>query len=418
MTNAKALWLVGASVLATQLAGCSPALGDADPRRNAAPDIAARVQGYESWIEVDLDAIGSNLAEIRRHTGVEVMPVVKNNAYGHGLVPVVSYLTKKQGVNRVFVALFREALEIRDAGLTCAIVNMGPLFSPEDYRRAVDLDITQTVFTEEAARNLSEAAQRAGKTAGIFVKVDTGLRRVGVFHDEAADFIERVAALPGIRIDGIFSSFMQVPEQDRLQLQRFLAVEARLKERGVSYGVRSMASTDAVFHFPDSHLDLVRPGMSLYGVYPEAKDRNVPVKLKQALTLKARVELVKWVNQGDSVTYWGRFIAPSRMMIGTVHAGFFDGLPRELANKGRVHYEGAYRPMVGSISLNHVLVDLTGTTAAPGDVVDIIGREGDNSLSEVSTTAGWMVYSLLNHLNVKTPRVYVEGGQPVELLAP
>ena len=131
--------------------------------------------------------------------------------------------------------------------------------------------------------------------------------------------------------------------------------------------------------------------------------------------MKARVELVKWVEEGDSVTYWGRFIAPRKMMSGTVHAGFYDGLPRELANKGKVLYDGELRDMLGSISLNHVVVDLTGTSARAGDAVEIIGRRPGNTVNDVATTAGWMVYSLLNHLNARTPRAYYENGDAVEL---
>ena len=140
------------------------------------------------------------------------------------------------------------------------------------------------------------------------------------------------------------------------------------------------------------------------------------LELEQVLSMKARIELVKWVEKGDSVTYWGRYIAPKRMMIGTVHAGFYDGLPRELADKGKVRYDGALRDMLGSISLNHVVVELTGTEAKASDVVLILGTDSDNTVAEVAATAGWMVYSLFNHLNAKTPRVYYEGGRAVEIL--
>ena len=388
----------------------------AGPRQEGASIswIEERMAGFDAWIEIDLDALGRNLENIRRRTGTEVMPVVKNNAYGHGLIPIVRYLTRR-GVKRVFVAKFQEAVEIRSARIDCGVVNMGPIFTEKQYRRAVDLGITQTVFTEEVAQRLSEAAAALGTKADVFVKVDTGLRRVGVAHDRAADFIAEVASLPGVAIQGIYSSFMQVPEQDREMLKRFLDVDRELTRRGIEHGVRSMASSDAIFHFPEAHLDLVRPGMSLYGVYPEAKDVAAGLALEQVLMLKARIELVKWVEKGDSVTYWGRFVAPKRMKIGTVHAGFYDGLPRELANKGRVRYQGALRDILGSVSLNHTIVDLTGTDARAGEVVEIIGREPGNTVRDVAETAGWMVYSLLNHLSATTPRVYFENGKPVEL---
>jgi alanine racemase len=377
-------------------------------------EIEAKLEGFASWLEIDLDNLGANLEQIRKRTGSEVMPVVKNNAYGHGLIPITSYLISK-GVKRVFVAKFQEAIEIRDAGLQCKIVNMGPLFGASQYNKAVELGVTQTVFTEQAARELSRASREVGKDAGVFVIVDTGLRRVGVFHDKAADYIELISSLPGIQIEGMMSTFLQTPAQDKEQLESFLAVAAELKKRGVDHGLLSLASSDAIFHFPEAHLDLVRPGMSLYGVYPEPKDRNVGLELKQVLTFKARIELVKPVEKGDSVTYWGRFIAPKPMTIGTVHVGFYDGVPREMGNKGSVFFDRKFRGILGSVSLNHIIVDLTGTDAKVGDVVEVIGLEGENTLSRTAELADWMVYSLLNHLNPKTPRVYYQNGKPVTL---
>ncbi len=377
-------------------------------------EIEAKMKGFTSWLELDLDNLGFNLEQIRKRTGSEVMPVIKNNAYGHGLIPITSYLISK-GVKRVFVAKFQEAIEIRDAGLQCKIVNMGPLFGASQYNKAVELGVTQTVFTEQAARELSRASREVGKDAGVFVIVDTGLRRVGVFHDKAADYIEQISSLPGIQIEGMMSTFLQTPAQDKEQLESFLAVAAELKKRGVDHGLLSLASSDAIFHFPEAHLDLVRPGMSLYGVYPEPKDRNVGLELKQVLTFKARIELVKPVEKGDSVTYWGRFIAPKPMTIGTVHVGFYDGVPREMGNKGSVFFDRKFRGILGSVSLNHIIVDLTGTDAKVGDVVEVIGLEGENTLSRTAELADWMVYSLLNHLNPKTPRVYYQNGKPVTL---
>jgi alanine racemase len=199
-------------------------------------------------------------------------------------------------------------------------------------------------------------------------------------------------------------------------LGRLLNVDVQLKHRGINIPIRSMASTDATFHNPDEWLNLIRPGMRLYGVYPEAKDLSAGVRLKQVLCFKARIEYLKTVEKCESVTYWWRFIAPKRMRIGTIHAGFYDGIPREMANKGRVLVDGVYRSSLGSVSLNHYLVDLDGVKAVKGTVVELISREGENTLSETAETAGWMVYSLLNHLNYNTPRVYYLDGEPIALL--
>jgi alanine racemase len=379
-------------------------------------EIEERMEGYPSWIEVDLDSIGWNLDQIHRHTSAEVMPCVKNNAYGHGLLPVVAYLAER-GVRRVLVVKLREAVQIRDE-VGCGVLSMDPLFTDEQFELVVHEGITQTVYTFEAAERLSLAAEKAGRDAGVFVKIDTGLRRVGVWHTDAPDLIEGISKLPHIVLEGVFSTLMQTPEQDREQLGRLRAVYEELRRRGVDPGAISLASSDATLHFREAHLDIVRPGAIVYGVFPEPKDARSGLELRQALSLRARIEHTKWIEKGDSVTYWGRFIAPQRMRVGTLHVGFYDGIPREMANKAKILVGGKYRQSLGSVSLNHVLVDLTGTDARVGDVVEVIVRAGENTLSRMAETAGWMVYSLMNHLNPFTPRVYYRGGEPVALLEP
>ncbi len=382
----------------------------------SAAEIAERMAGYGAWLEIDLDAIGRNLARLRRRlgAGTDLMPCVKNNAYGHGLLPVVAYLAE-QGVGRILVVRLREAEQIVDAGIRVRVLNMGPLFSDAQYESVARRGIVQAVYTREVAERLGDAARRLGAEAAVFVKVDTGLRRVGVWHEEAAELAEHVASLPGLRLEGIFSTLAQDAEQDPVQLARLLAVDAAMRQRGIDPGLRSLASSDGTLHRPAAHLDLVRPGALLYGVYPEKKDLGAGLELEQALALKARIELVKWVDRGASVTYWGRFVAPERMRIATLPLGFSDGLPRELANRARVLVGGHYQLSLGSVSLNHLVVDVTGVPAERGDVVEVIGRRGENTLGRVAETAGWMVYSLLNHLSPTTPRVYLRDGQPVAL---
>ncbi len=378
-------------------------------------EIEERIEGYSSWFEIDLDNLTHNLHEIEMRVGIDVMAVVKNNAYGHGLLPVTAHLSDR-GVDWFMVAKLREAERIRDAGILGHIVNMAPAFTGKQFTSIVEKGITQVVYTEEVARRLSEAASTTGVEAEVFVKVDTGLRRVGVDHSEAVDFIELVSDLPNIEVRGMFSTFMQDLEQDRAMLRRFLDVDGELRERGIHIEIRSMASSDAIFHNPEAWLDMVRPGMSLYGVFPEAKDATLGLDLRQVLALKARIEHAKWVEKGDSVTYWGRFTAPRRMRVGTLHVGFYDGIPREMANKGRIKIGDEYRQSLGSVSLNHYLLDLTSTGSSVGDVVELIGRGGENSLARMAEASGWMVYSLMNHLNPFTPRVYLKEGRPVALL--
>ncbi len=376
-------------------------------------EIKEKMKGYSSWLEIDLDHLGHNLEQINGHVGVAVMAVVKNNAYGHGVIPVTAYLESK-GVEWCMVAKLYEALKIREANLKLDVLNMDVLFIEGQYDSVVGNGITQAIYTRDDAEKLSESADRLGVNAKVFIKVDTGLNRVGVRHTEAAGFIEYVHGL-GVHVMGMFSTFQQNFEDPKM-LAKLLAVDAKLKAKGIEVPIKSMASTDAMFHNPAGWLDLVRPGMSLYGVYPEKKDLSAPVDLKQVLSFKARIEYVKRITRGEGVTYWGKFIAPKDMTIGTIHAGFYDGIPREMANVGRVLVDGKYKSSLGSVSLNHYLVDLEGVDAEKGTVVEIIGREGENTLSKTAESAGWMVYSLLNHLHMNTPRVYYSGGEPVALL--
>lgn len=377
--------------------------------------IRALMETYPSWLECDLDNLAFNLEQIRKRVGVDVMPVVKNNAYGHGLMPITEFLVE-QGVQWFLVAKLHEAERIRSACPGSKVLNMDTLFGRRSHERVVQAGITQAVFTHEMAQTLSDTGAALGLKASVFIKVDTGLRRVGVHHEQAADFVEQVVALPNVELAGLFSSFMQHPEEDQRMLVRFRDVAAEVERRGIHVPLRTMASTNAIFHQPEAWLDIVRPAMCLFGVRPFAADQDVDVPLKQVIALKARLELVKPVRSGDSVTYFRTFTAPHPMRIGTLHIGFYDALPRELANKLRVKVGDTFKQGVGTIALNHCLVDVTDTDADVGDVVTVFGRDGENTLLEMASAAGWMVYSLLNHLNPLMPRVYFRGGEPVGVL--
>ena len=383
----------------------------------SAAEITRRLAEHSSWIELDLDHLSFNLARIRERVGVEVMPVVKNDAYGHGLVPVTAHLVG-EGIRWVMVAKLLEAERLRAAGIECEVLVMDVLFTDAQCDRVVEQGLTMAVFTEEAALRLDAAGRRRGRVAQVFVKVDTGLRRVGVRHDLAPDLIERIARMPNVRVAGVFSSFMQHPDRDREMLGRFEVVCAEVERRGVEIPFRTMASTNAIFHTPDAWLDMVRPAMCLYGVHPFDGDTESGLELRQVLCMKARIEYVKEVAKGDSVTYFGTFTAPAPMRIGTLHIGFRDALPRELANKARFGVGGRIMPGVGTIALNHALLDLTGTDAVAGDEVEVFAREGANSLRAMASAAGWMVYSLMNHLSPDLPRVCYRGGVPVALREP
>jgi alanine racemase len=377
-------------------------------------NIKERIGGYASWLEIDLDRLEFNLDQIKKWTGVEVIPCIKSDAYGHGIVSVAAYLGKED-VRRVLVAKLWEASQIRRAGLDIGVVNMDPLFKEDQYDWVVDNDIIQTVYTRDHARGLSDSARKNEKEAGVFVKVDTGLGRVGVQHEKAADLIEHVDKLTGISVEGIFSTFTEEPDFDKVQLERMLSLDRELRRRKLEIETKSMASSNAIFHFPESHLDAVRPGLMLYGLYPEPEDKEVGLDLKPILSFKARLEHVKWIEKGDTLTYSRRFVAPRRMKVGTLHVGYSDGFPRGLTNCGVVSVYDEVRPVLGAVSVNHHVVDIDGLDVWDGDVVELISKDGEVSLERQAESAGIMGYQFCVGLNYLTPRVYYERGIPVAL---
>lgn len=382
-----------------------------------AGQITQMIEGFQSWFEIDLDAIGHNIDQARARTSGEIVPCVKSNAYGHGVVPVVAYMMDK-GVKRVLVAKLHEALQLREAGLDVGIINIDPLFSDAQFKTVVDQDITQTIYQPEPARRLNEAAGELGKTVGIWIKIDTGLGRVGVRWNEADDFIEEVSKLKNLRIEGIFSTMSEDDELDRKQVQRMLDIEAAANAKGIEVGTKSIASSNSLFHKDYTYLDATRPGLMLMGFYPEEADKGHGIMLRQSLCWKARVEHVKWIEAGESVTYSRRFVAQKKMKVGTVHVGYYDGFPRGLTQKGKVRVGDEIKPVLGTVSVNHFLMDLTGTDVQVGDIVEPISRTGENDALSVANLAGIMTYSLGNALNMLTPRVYTMNGVPVAMTRP
>lgn len=386
-------------------------------RQPSPEEMEKRIEGYPSWLEIDLDAITHNLNEVKKRVGVEIVPCVKTNAYGHGLVPVVAHMMTL-GVKRVLVAKLWEAEQIRDAGLDCVVVCMDPLFSEEQYGEVVECGITQTVYQKTTADRLSAAAVRLKSKARVWVKVDTGLGRVGVRWMEAVELIKYISSLPNLEITGLFSTMSEESEIDKVQVERMKAISGELDLLKINYGIRSMASGQAVFHKPYTYLDAVRPGLMVYGFYPDPEDRESGLRLRQAFSLKARVEQVKWVDAGESLTYSRRFTASKRMKVGTVHIGYSDGYPRGLTKKGLVKVGGVVKPVLGTVSVNHFLVDLDGTDVDVGSVVEVIGRVGENDAHKAAELAGIMTYSLMVGMNPLTPRIYLKSGRPVAVYEP
>lgn len=364
-----------------------------------------------SRIVVDLAAIAGNLRAIRARVQRPVMAIVKANAYGHGLVAVARQL-QAHGVERLGVAFVEEGIALRRAGITVPILVLGGIYAPQvgEYLRH-DLEIT--VSSLDKLRQVEAAAQALARRARIHLKIDTGMERIGVHSYSCAPFIEAALASRWCEIVGIYSHLACADDPDSgmtaLQLERFAEACAHFPRLGVPMPLRHLANSGGVLHFPQTWLDLVRPGLILYGVSPDPAARMDPA-LRPALALHSRVVYFKVVRAGRSVSYGATWTAPADTRVITVPLGYGDGYPRALSNRGQVLVRGERRPIVGRICMDQFMVDLgPDGTAYNEDEVVLIGRQGGAAITveELAAQAGTIPYELLTGLNERIPRRYL-----------
>ena len=364
-------------------------------------------------IRVDLDAITHNLHALRAHAGVPVMAIVKANAYGHGLVAVGRHL-QAQGVDRLGVAFLEEGVALRRAGVTVPILVMGGIFGPQAAALiAHDLEIT--VSSLDKLRQVDAAADAAGRRAVVHLKIDTGMERVGVHSYNAGRFIEAAAASRACDVRGVYSHLASADDPTSpataRQLERFLDACAHFERIGAPMPIRHLANSGGVLHFPETCLDMVRPGIALYGVLPDPASRS-PVVLRPALSLHSQVVYFKVVPAGQPVSYGGTWAPPADTRVVTIPIGYGDGWPRALSSRGEVLVRGVRRPIVGRICMDQFMVDLgpQGTAYNEDDVV-LIGTQGGETIrcEDVAEVAGTIPYEILVNLNTRIPREYVGG---------
>jgi len=369
-------------------------------------------RNFDPWLEIDLNHMAWNISQLRKFTrGKPIMAVIKGNAYGHGLVGVGRFL-EEIGVAYLMVGKFSEAWKLREAEVKCPILNIGP-FSQEEAKEIVRLGISQSVYSDRI-EYLIAAARRQGKRARIHLKIDTGLGRVGIPYYRALPLVERVASTKELLLEGVFTTFSEEEDFDRVQLERFLRLCQEGKSKGINLGVRHAASSAAILSLPQAYLDMLRPGIIIYGYYPSPEAlQERKVELKPVLQLKTRVIYVKELRPGDSVSYHREFIAQKREMIATLPIGYSDGYPPQIADKGEVLINGRRFPLVSRITANHMTVNLQGRKDIDiGEEVVLIGTQGELEITteEVADWAGISVYKLLIGMSPLLPRFYT--GKP------
>jgi len=362
---------------------------------------------FDPWLEVDGAALRENVSTLSRLVqGRPILAVIKNNAYGLGLSTVASLLEPMPEIAGFAVVKVAAALALRDAGIRKPVLLMG-LFSDEDGAELVAREIHLSLCSEDAAERVARATARAGRPARAHIYLDTGMSRMGVAYHRALPWLLEVTRLESVRIDGTFMGFTEDTDFDKEQLRRFTALAAEARTRGAILGPLHAASSHAVFSFPEAHLDLVRPGIALYGAYPsDAGTESEIAELRPAFRLRARVVRVQRLRPGDSVSYGRNYVAETPTWIATLPVGHADGYPRAAVNGARVLIGGRLYPVIGAVSASHAIVELGGeATVAVGDVATLVGPD-DPAIhpNALAVTMGISVYDVLMHLNCNLPK--------------
>lgn len=361
------------------------------------------------WAEIDLTAIEHNVKVIKKKIqgSAKFCAVVKANAYGHGAL-AVARTAVAAGADYLAVAVLNEAIELRDAGFTTPILVLG--FTPlEQSSLLVDRDITATVFSIEAAQAISAAAVRLGKTARVHLAIDTGMGRIGIRPEAAGELAAQIAALPQLELEGMFSHLALADSRDKSfaweQLRRFkLAIEST-KAHHVEIPLKHLANSAATLEMPETHFDMVRPGVILYGLWPSTEVVR-ETDLRPAMMLKAQAEYIKTLQPGEPIGYGCTFVTERESQIATLPIGYADGYTRLLAGKAEVEIRGQRAKVVGRICMDQCMVDVTPVTdMSLADEIILFGSAG-LTIDEVADWLGTINYEIVCMISRRVPRVY------------
>jgi alanine racemase len=373
--------------------------------------VIANEQGVRAtWAEVNLERLRQNLTAIRKKVSpAKVMLIVKANAYGHGLVAVSKALAEK--TDYVGVAVLEEGILLRKLGITAPIIVLGGIWR-DQIPQYLQNNLTLAASSVERLEQIDAIAGRMGVKARVHLKIDTGMERIGVHYYSAHLLQEAALKCKNVEVEGVFSHLANADSSDlrhaHLQLERFNEVLRFYERHSLPMPVRHIANSAAVLHLPESYLDMVRPGILLYGVYPSPE---VPqsVQVKPALTWKSRVVYFKVVKPGHAVSYGSTWQSDHEVRIVTIPVGYGDGYFRSMSNKAKVIIRGKKYPQVGSICMDQLMINIEWDSAYNGDEVVLLGEtEGERiSAEDLAEWAGTVPYEILTNINTRVPRLYV-----------
>lgn len=362
--------------------------------------------------EINLSNLICNLGNIEKRVAPsKVIAVVKADAYGHGAVPVAKKLSKS-GVEFFAVTQLKEALELQNAGIAGSILLLGRLF-PDEIPHAIKQDIRMSITSPEDIEWVSKVAMQMGKRAKVHFNIDTGMGRMGILWEEAMDATVNALQHKEINIEGIYSHFANSESRDKnyayKQLQKFRSIISQLEDRGIKIPMKHMANSGAVLDIPESYFNMVRVGITLYGCYPSIETTE-SIPLKPVMTLRTKVLLIRRLPKGSNISYGCQYMTDKETNIAVLPIGYADGINRTFTNKGEVLIRDKFYPMVGSVTMDQIMVDVGDDPVEAGDDVIIWGdnSQGSIQLTRIAERVGTVPYELCCAVSKRIPKIYVD----------
>lgn len=375
---------------------------------------------YRVHANIYLDRICNNIKRTKDiiKSGTKIMAIVKADAYGHGAVAVAKALYPL--VDAYGVAVIEEAIELRNAGIDKEILILG--YTPQPYvKELVKWDITATVYSLEMAQWMAKEALKQGENAKVHIKLDTGMSRIGfALTKENVQVIKEISELRGITITGCFTHFARADEKDlsftKLQLKRFEDYVKEIEKAGVQIPLKHVSNSAGIMEMPEANLDMVRSGISTYGLYPSSEVEKERLYLEPAMEIKAYVSYVKEVEAGIGISYNSTFVTEKKTKVATIPVGYGDGYPRALSSKGSVLIHGKHAKILGRVCMDQFMVDVTDIpNVKVGDCATLVGKDGDAiiTVEELSAMAYSFNYEFICDVGKRIPRVYIVDGKKV-----
>ena len=373
---------------------------------------------------ISLDAVEQNFREMRKNIAedTKMIAVVKADAYGHGAVPIAHLIENHDYIWGFVAATAEEAVHLRQAGITKPILILGIVFD-EYFPELVQYDIRPAVCEYDEAKKLSDEAVLQNKTVHIHIALDTGMTRIGYADiPESVEEIKKIAELPNLEIEGMFTHFARADEYDRspamVQLERYQDFSKRVEEAGVDIPLHHCSNSAGIIRVPEANLSIVRAGITIYGIYPSSEVERDIVKLAPVMELKSHITYVKDVPAGAAISYGGTYVADKKKRVATIPVGYADGYPRQLSNKGWVLIHGKKAPILGRVCMDQFMADVTEIdNVKKGDEVTLLGRDGDEfiSIEEMGDLCGRFSYEFACDISPRVPRVYIKDGKEAEV---